>query len=135
MAHGEGKGRWAATEAARNALANPLFDAPLHGASGVLFNISGGKDLTLGQVHEVAEIIRKAAKSDANVIFGVVQDPRLKRRVSITLVGTGIRPSRDAIPARSESESKISLTDADFAELLANKSAGAMASIADSRLI
>ena len=135
MAHGEGKGRWAATEAARNALANPLFDAPLHGASGVLFNISGGKDLTLGQVHEVAEIIRKAAKSDANVIFGVVQDPRLKRRVSITLVGTGIRPSHDAAHTYSESESKISLTDADFAELLTNKSANTLASAVDARLI
>ena len=135
MAHGEGKGRWAATEAARNALANPLFDAPLHGASGVLFNISGGKDLTLGQVHEVAEIIRKAAKSDANVIFGVVQDPRLKRRVSITLVGTGIRPSRDAVPPHSESESNISLTDAEFAELLTNKSANTLASAVDARLI
>ena len=100
MAHGEAKGKWAAIEAAHSALANPLFSAPMHGASGVLLNISGGRDLTLGQVHEVAEIIRKAAKSDANVIFGVVQDPRMRRRVSITLVATGIGSAAPASRSR-----------------------------------
>ena len=54
MAIGQGKGKWAAIEAAHMALANPLFDAPLDGASSILFNVRGGKDLSLGQVHEVA---------------------------------------------------------------------------------
>ena len=90
MAVGHAKGKWAATEAAEMAVSNPLFDGPLQGASGVLFNVTGGNDLTLAQVHEVAEIIRKTAKPDANVIFGVVQDKKMKKRVSITLVATGI---------------------------------------------
>ena len=90
MALGEGKGKWAAIEAAHMALSNPLFDAPLNGAKGILFNVTGGKDLTLGQVHEVAEIIRKASKVETNVIFGVVQDKSLHKRVSITLVATGL---------------------------------------------
>ena len=90
MAIGEGKGKSAATEAARMALANPLFDAPLEGAEGILFNVKGGKDLALGDVHEVAGIIREASRSQARVIFGVVQDPKWKKRVSITLVATGI---------------------------------------------
>jgi cell division protein FtsZ len=91
MAVGEGRGKSATTQAAQFALSNPLFDAPLQGASGILFNVTGGKDLTLGQVHEVADLIREASDSDANVVFGVVQDKRLKGRVSLTLVATGVR--------------------------------------------
>ena len=90
MAMGEGKGSSAAAEAVGAALSNPLFDAPLEGARGILFNIKGGKDLTLGQVHEVAGVIRDASRSQAQVIFGVVRDTRWKKRVSITLVATGV---------------------------------------------
>ena len=104
MAVGHGRGRDAAAQAARSALANPLFDAPLDGASGILFNVTGGDDLTLGQVHEVAEIVNAAADANANVIFGVVQDKRMRGKVSVTLVGTGIeRPDRaDAVERIAE---------------------------------
>ena len=117
MAHGEGKGKWAALEAARDALANPLFSAPLEGAAGILFNVTGGKDLTLGHVHEVAEIIRKAAKSDANVIFGVVQQNRMRKRVGITLIGTGIGSAAQPL-SPDESESSVTLSDADLSDLI-----------------
>ncbi len=90
MAMGAGQGNNAAEQAAQAALSNPLFDMPLEGAKGILLNIMGGPDLTLGEVHQVAEIIKDAASADANVIFGVVQDKRMKRKVSLTLVGTGI---------------------------------------------
>ena len=90
MALGIGEGRDAATQATRSALENPLFDAPLEGATGLLFNVTGGPDLTLGQVHEVADIIKQAASPHANVVFGVVQDKRMKRTVRVTLVGTGV---------------------------------------------
>ncbi len=96
MAVGRGEGRDAAIDAARSALENPLFDVPLEGATGVLFNVRGGPDLTLGQVHEVADFIGSAASSDANVIFGVVQDKSMKRSVSVTLVGTGVARSDGA---------------------------------------
>ena len=95
MAIGKGQGRDAASQAARSALANPLFDAPLDGASGVLLNVTGGPDLTLGQVHEVADLVHEAANSGANVIFGVVQERRMKGKVSVTLVGTGIERTED----------------------------------------
>ena len=117
MAYGEGKGKWAAIEATRAALANPLFSAPLEGATGILFNVTGGNDLTLGQVHEVAEIIRKAAKSDANVIFGVVQERQMKKRVGITLIGTGVGSDAQAkVP--DESESDVTLSDAELSRLI-----------------
>ena len=90
MAVGEGKGRDAAVQAAEAALSNPLFGRQMEGATGILFNVTGGSDLTLGQVHEVADLIRHASSPGANVIFGVVQDRRMKKRVSITLVATGI---------------------------------------------
>ncbi len=121
MAYGEGKGKWAAIEATRTALANPLFSAPLQGATGILFNVTGGNDLTLGQVHEVAEIIRKAAKSDANVIFGVVQERQMKKRVGITLIGTGIGDNAHQ-DAAGESESAVSLSDADLSRLISTPS-------------
>ena len=92
MAIGEGKGKSAATDAAEAALANPLFDAPIQGARGVLLNVKGGNDLALGQVHEVAGIVERASSANANVIFGVVQDPRWSKRVSVTLVATGLTP-------------------------------------------
>lgn len=117
MAHGEGKGKWAAREAASNALANPLFSAPIEGASGILFNITGGRDLTLGQVHEVAEVIRKAAKSDANVIFGVVQERQMKKRVGITLIGTGIGSAAQG-QGPKENETSVTLSDAELSTLI-----------------
>ena len=95
MAIGEGRGQRAAADAVQAALGSPLFDAPLEGAKGVLFNVRGGKDLTLAQVDEVAGTIREAARTNANVIFGVVQEPRWSHRVSITLVATGMDSGED----------------------------------------
>lgn len=90
MSIGEGKGRSASRDAAETALSNPLFDAPLEGATGILLNVKGGNDLSLGQVHEAAEIVRGATRSDANVVLGVVQQRNLNGRVSLTLIATGI---------------------------------------------
>ena len=96
MAMGEGKGASAAADAVGAALSNPLFDSPLEGAKGILLNIKGGKDLTLGQVHEVAGVIKDASRSQAQVIFGVVHDRKWKKRVSITLVATGVKAEQQA---------------------------------------
>ena len=120
LATGEGKGKWAAMDAARQALANPLFDAPIKGAAGILFNVTGGKDLTLGQVHEVAEVIGKAAGTEANVIFGVRQDVKMKKRVRITLVATGIRSAYgDLEPPDEVAPDVQGMSEDELAELLA----------------
>ena len=89
------------------ALSSPLFDAPLLGARGILFNIKGGKDLALGEVNEVASVIRDTSRSQAQVIFGVVQDRKWKDRVSITLVATGVgeeEPETEAVASDSTVE-------------------------------
>ena len=118
MAVGEGKGKWASTEAVRMALSNPLFDAPIRGATGVLLNVRGGKDLTLGQVNEIADIVRDAANSESNVIFGVVQERRLARRVVITLIGTGIMQDPLGLTAANQIESDGTTSQTVFPEMV-----------------
>src|SRR6185437_11056599 len=77
MAIGRASGDERAIEAARSAIASPLLDVSINGAKGVLFNVTGGPDMTLHEIHEAAEVINKAADSEANIIFGAVVDPRL----------------------------------------------------------
>ena len=64
----------------------------MEGATGILLNVRGGKDLTLGQVHEVANVVRDAGNPRANVMFGVVQDRWMRHRARITVVATGLTP-------------------------------------------
>ena len=109
LAMGEGKGKRAAIEAAKAALANPLFDVPLKGAGAILFNVRGGHDLALGQVHEVAEIIKGAAGPGADVFFGVVQDRRWRKRVRITVVATGLAPAHGRSSDRENEEGSTAL--------------------------
>ena len=89
MAIGEGSGEARATDAAQLAIASPLLDIDISGARGVLFNITGGTDLTLYEVNEAADIISKAAHPEANIIFGAVQDPAFDGKVKITVIATG----------------------------------------------
>ncbi len=105
MAIGEGTGETRAVDAARQAIASPLLDIDISGARGVLFNVTGGMDLTLFEVHEAADIISKAAHPDANIIFGAVQDPVFDGRVKITVIATGFE-NRVAQP-RSEYDRRV----------------------------
>jgi cell division protein FtsZ len=89
MAIGEATGESRATDAAQIAISSPLLDIDINGARGVLFNITGGLDLTLYEVNEAADIISKAAHPEANIIFGAVQDPAYDGRVKITVIATG----------------------------------------------
>jgi cell division protein FtsZ len=89
MAIGQGEGDDRAVEAARQAIASPLLEVSINGAKGVLFNVTGGPDLTLYEVSQAAEVIQGAADDDANIIFGAVLDPRLQGVVKITVIATG----------------------------------------------
>ena len=75
--------------AARDAVASPLLETSIDGARGILFNITGGTDLTLHEVNEAAEIVRAAADKDANIIFGTVIDEKMSGEIKITVVATG----------------------------------------------
>src|SRR3989440_5940788 len=89
MAIGEASGETRAIDAAQIAIASPLLDIDISGARGVLFNITGGMDMTLFEVNEAADIISQAAHPDANIIFGAVQDPNFDGHVKITVIATG----------------------------------------------
>jgi cell division protein FtsZ len=89
MAIGEASGESRAIDAAHIAISSPLLDIDINGAHGVLFNITGGLDLTLYEVNEAADIISKAAHPEANIIFGAVQDPAYDGKVKITVIATG----------------------------------------------
>ena len=78
------------TEAAERALRSPLIDAELVSARGILLSIAGGDDLTLMEVNEAAEVVRRASTEDTNIIFGATVDPKLTGQVWVTAVATGI---------------------------------------------
>lgn len=85
LANGEGR----ATEAARKAIESPLLETSINGASGIIFNVTGGPDLTLHEVHEAAGLIYELAQDDANIIIGAVIDPNFQSDVQITVIATG----------------------------------------------
>ena len=94
IAIGNGRGEDRAITAARNAVASPLLDAPLEGATRGLLNVTGGPDLTLQEVNQAAEFIGRAVDPEANIIFGMVTDPRLEEEVRVTIIATGL-PTED----------------------------------------
>jgi cell division protein FtsZ len=89
MAIGRGEGEKKATTAAEQAIASSLLDVTIDGARGILFNITGGPDMTLFEVNEAAEIIRKTAHPEVNIIFGAVIDESMSDRVRLTVIATG----------------------------------------------
>jgi cell division protein FtsZ len=91
MGTGEAEGENRAVEAAEKAIANPLLDEiSLHGAKGVLINITGGYDLTLFELDEAANIIREKVDPEANIIVGSTLDTTMEGRLRVSVVATGI---------------------------------------------
>lgn len=87
IGHGRGEGR--VEEAVNSAINSPLLDFSIQGAKGILFNISGGKDLSLDEINTIANIITKTVNSRAKIIFGAVNDKRLARgEIKITVIAT-----------------------------------------------
>ncbi len=89
MAVGNAKGEDAARVAAEQAISSQLLDITIDGAHGILFNVTGGPDLTLFDVNQAAAIIKETAHPDVNLIFGAVIDQNMKDAVRITVIATG----------------------------------------------
>lgn len=89
MAIGEGKGPTRAIQAAQAAVASPLLDVSITGATGLLINITGGPDMTLMEVSDAASLISQAASPDANIIMGAVVHPKPQTEMQVTLIATG----------------------------------------------
>ena len=90
MGTGVGKGENRAQEAAQQAISSPLLDnVSIAGATGVLINIIGGHDLTLGEATEISDIIHDAVGDEAEIIFGAATDPAMEGEVRVTVIATG----------------------------------------------
>ncbi|MDM7931947.1 cell division protein FtsZ [Tabrizicola sp.] len=120
MGTGEASGEDRAVQAAEKAIANPLLDEiSLHGAKGVLINITGGHDLTLFELDEAANIIREKVDPDANIIVGSTLDTSMEGRIRVSVVATGIDASaaRQEVPvARRSMAAPLSLNPAQTGE-------------------
>ena len=107
MSIGWGVGENRAKDAAQQAISNPLLDVSIEGAKGVLFNITGGSDLKLSELHDAAEVLQRVVDPDANIIFGMVTDPKMETEIKLTVIATGFQGSEN-----------IQDTDRDLRDLL-----------------
>jgi cell division protein FtsZ len=89
MAVGHGEGDDRASEAAEQALSSHLLDVTIDGARGILFNVTGGPNLSLYEINQAASIIRETAHPDVNLIFGAVIDEKMEDKIRITVIATG----------------------------------------------
>jgi len=89
MGIGRGTGDNRTVDAARMAIDSPLLEVSIEGARGILFNVTGGPDLSMYEIDEAARIITEAADPDANIIFGAVIDEAMQGEVKITVIATG----------------------------------------------
>ena len=107
MGIGYASGEDRAVEAAKIAISSPLLEVTIDGARGVLFNISGGQDLAMAEINEAAKIITDKIDPEAKVIFGAVQDDKLKKgEIKVTVIATGFNSE---MPRRAGAQSGPSL--------------------------
>jgi cell division protein FtsZ len=79
-----------AVEAARMAIESPLLDnVSIAGARGVLINITGGNEMTLGDINTIAEIVKESVGEESEIIFGAVNEPAMQGEVRVTVIATG----------------------------------------------
>jgi cell division protein FtsZ len=102
MAVGMGKGEERAVMAAEQAISSQLLDITIDGARGILFNVTGGPDLTLFEVNQAAAIIKETAHPEVNLIFGAVIDQNMGDEVRVTVIATGFE--RSGLPVRRSVE-------------------------------
>lgn len=95
MGIGHGKGENKTLEAVRQAVASPLIETTIEGATGVVLNIKGGSDITLREVTEAANMVKEVIDPSCNLIFGSSIDPEMRDEVEITIIATGFKTPGD----------------------------------------
>lgn len=104
MGIGIGNGKSAAEDAAAAAISSPLLDSTIENAKGVVFNISGGPNLSLNEVNQAAKLIYSTVEADANVIFGALVDDTLEDNISITVLATGFKTIESENAAKAKAQ-------------------------------
>ncbi|KAM0046662.1 putative tubulin GTPase [Helianthus debilis subsp. tardiflorus] len=117
MGIGTATGKTRARDAAFNAIQSPLLDIGIERATGIVWNITGGTDLTLLEVNTAAEVIYNLVDPSANLIFGAVIDPSISGQVSITLIATGFKPQETNDPPHQADSTGINRRSTSFAEV------------------
>lgn len=116
MAIGRASGEDRAVKAVQAAISNQLLDVSIDGARGVLFNVTGGLDLSLHEVNEAAELIRGKVHPDAEIFFGAVINPEMEDEISITIIATGFdKASAKALPVERKART-IKFPERPFSE-------------------
>jgi len=118
MAIGAGRGDNRATEAAKAAISSPLLEGSIDGAKGVLFNVTGGPNLGLREVHDAAKVIEEVVDPNANIIFGMVNDPRMEDEVKVTIIATGFSGVETLLPRPGTLFSQLEMNSLDDGEAL-----------------
>jgi cell division protein FtsZ len=108
MAVGRASGEERAREAAEQAISSHLLDITIDGARGILFNVTGGNDLSLFEVNQAAAIIKETAHPDVNLIFGAVIDPNMGEELRVTVIATGFERTGGIrrVPRRARSRTE-----------------------------
>ena len=104
---GIGVGENRATEAALQAIASPLLETSIDGATDAIINVTGGNNLTLFEVEEAAEVIRSSAKTDMNTIFGAVINENLNDEIIVTVIATGFDDELKQVEQQQTIESRV----------------------------
>lgn len=94
MGIGTSEGEARVEEAIKQAIENPLTENTIDGAKGVIFNVTGGENLSLSEIDSAIKVINDKVDDDANIIFGTVIDENLKDEVKVTVIATGIEQSK-----------------------------------------
>ena len=89
MGIGKGRGEYKTMEAVRQAVTSQLLETSIEGATGILINITGGRDLSLAEIYEAVDLVRDVVDSDCNIIFGATIDDNMKGEVQVTVIATG----------------------------------------------
>ena len=116
MGIGRASGDNRSAEAAQQAIESPLIEVSIDGAKGVLFNVTGGYDMSMSEIQEAAEIITSSVSPDANIIFGATLKPELEDELIITVIATGFdsayyHQEEAAAPSESESVDEAAVRD------------------------
>ena len=110
MGIGRAKGENRIVEAVRQAVSSSMLETTIEGATGVIINITGGKDITIGQIHEGARLVQNVIDDSANIIFGANVNEALNEEVVITIIATGFKTKgdmNDALQSRKNISERV----------------------------
>jgi len=129
MGIGRASGDNRAAQAAQQAIESPLIEVSIDGAKGVLFNVTGGYDMSMSEIQEAAEIITSAVSPDANIIFGATLKPEIEDELIITVIATGFDSAyfqeTDNEPEETQTETRLTDEAVDSVDLSLDQSGSA----------